>query len=592
MLLASLFESMTILPAHLAHTTGEIKPGPGQRLIARLEGVYSRALGACLARPGRTLAAFGAVLLVALAIGGSFSRFKEFPVDQAYRFWIYAETSPDSSLENTERAALVLDRMVAGLPEHELRSHTLTVGRTYSTPFPPSSSVYSNVFIIEMILTPAVERDRSAEEIKDDLFAQYAESGRTEISKLDFYLDGGGPPAGKPVEIRVQAEDPGLRRKAAAHVAAELPGLGVTEVSSNDRPGKEEWRLKPDYAAIARTELTVAQVGATIRTAYDGEVAGYYDQGDERIAYRVVLADPDRDFEGPLQGLQARNARGNLIAIESLVTRERGRAPRTVFHYNGIPAYTVTGNIDERTDSPAAAFGRLEQHFADFGGQFPGAQLILAGEAERSSKTFNDLGAAIALTTIAITFLLMIQFNSLTQPLLVMLAIPFGLAGILISFLLHGMDLSINAMIGILGFTGVVINSSLIMVEFINREARVHGRTPTVDEIIAGARTRLRPILVTTITTVSGFLPTAYGLFGGLDSFVSPLVMAMLWGLVTGTAALLFVVPSAYLLNERARLPDLAALSARMEALLPPRARLHSVLAGVISPSRSRKDGA
>jgi multidrug efflux pump subunit AcrB len=143
------------------------------------------------------------------------------------------------------------------------------------------------------------------------------------------------------------------------------------------------------------------------------------------------------------------------------------------------------------------------------------------------------------------------------------MAIPFGLVGIIIIFKLHMIDLSLVAMIGIIGFAGVVVNDSLIMVDFINRiikgEVTATGMEDHVTEkeinqenlikaIITGARYRLRPIALTTITTVAGLIPTAYGLIGGLDSYISPMVMAMAWGLLIGTTATLFVIPIFYII--------------------------------------------
>ena len=128
---------------------------------------------------------------------------------------------------------------------------------------------------------------------------------------------------------------------------------------------------------------------------------------------------------------------------------------------------------------------------------------------------------------------------------MVVLAIPFGLIGILMAFMIHSYDLSLLALVGIVGVGGVLVNDSLIMVDFINR---IKGNVAkTLDHaIIEGAKKRFRPIVLTTLTTVIGLFPTAYGLIGGTDSFISPLVFAMTWGLLIGTPSILIVIPVLY----------------------------------------------
>ena len=162
---------------------------------------------------------------------------------------------------------------------------------------------------------------------------------------------------------------------------------------------------------------------------------------------------------------------------------------------------------------------------------------------------------AICGAMLAIYFVLVVQFNSFTQPGMVLMAIPFGLVGVAVAFGFHNQNLSMLAMVGILGFAGVVVNNSLVMVEFINRvrDANQGGQIDIVQFkkiVVEGSSLRLRPILLTTVSTVVGLLPTAYGWIGGFDSFLSPMVLAMMWGLLVGTTSILFVIPVLYSLNE------------------------------------------
>ncbi|MGD8526609.1 MAG: efflux RND transporter permease subunit, partial [Thioalkalispiraceae bacterium] len=170
------------------------------------------------------------------------------------------------------------------------------------------------------------------------------------------------------------------------------------------------------------------------------------------------------------------------------------------------------------------------------------------GEAEKNQESFADLKYSFGFALVAIFFILVIQFNNLSYPFIVMLAIPFGVVGIIISFYLHDlfwkpMPLSFFSTMGMVALTGVVVNSSLIMVVFIQR-AREKGIDAFEAAMQAGRR-RLRAVILTATTTVVGLLPTAYG-WGGMDPFVSPMALALSWGLAFATLVTLFTIPAAY----------------------------------------------
>ena len=165
---------------------------------------------------------------------------------------------------------------------------------------------------------------------------------------------------------------------------------------------------------------------------------------------------------------------------------------------------------------------------------------------EKNQESFISLMAAFGFAMLAIFFILAIQFNNISYPFIVMLAIPFGAIGIIVAFYLHDMfwkpmPLSFFSSLGMIALTGVVVNSSLILLVFIQR-ARKEGME-MIEAIILAGRRRLRAVLLTATTTVVGLLPTAYG-WGGLDHFVSPMALSLSWGLVFATFITLFTLPA------------------------------------------------
>ena len=175
-------------------------------------------------------------------------------------------------------------------------------------------------------------------------------------------------------------------------------------------------------------------------------------------------------------------------------------------------------------------------------------RIWVGGEAEESQESIRSLFAAMFIAFIGIYFLLILLFNSFTQPFLVMIAVPFGIVGVIIALALHGEPLSFIAMIGTIGLAGVVVNDSLVLVSYLN-ELRKERPDQNIREVVAlGTASRLRAIVLTTLTTVAGLLPLAYGI-GGTDLFLSPMALALGYGLLFATPLTLVLIPCLYVIG-------------------------------------------
>jgi multidrug efflux pump subunit AcrB len=589
MLAASLVEASTILPAHLAHAKEGVKKEPiGQAFITLLEGFYSRLLQKSLRRKYLSLAFFGLFLLGGYFLSKLITDFNMFPTDQSTAMSIYGETARGSTLEYTAKEVKKIEAALAKLPEEVIHSYKTVVGRNYQN----GSKAPANEFFIWVILTPANQRDMKATDVKAYIQKKYAEEKIDKtIEHLNFFIDSGGPPVGKPIEIRVIGNNNELRLKAMAEIKEDIKKFHAQEVDSDYRIGKDEVRLLPDYGRIATAQLTVEDIANTIRTAFDGTVVTYLQTPEEKVPFRVVLDEASKNFKDPLRGLSVRNQYGRLVDVKNLVRTEKTEAAQNIYHYDGHRNNMITANVNLDKTNPKKVYDQLEEYFEQFLKTFnkkidkvnDRVKVVLGGEAKESSTTFLHIATSIAAALVAIYFILILQFNSFSQPFMVLLVIPFGTLGITVAFGLHGMPLSMLALIGILGFSGVVINDSLIMVDFINRlkesgnieDSAYYGQSRELtpgqfnQAIIEGSTLRLRPIVLTTLTTMAGLVPTAYGIIGGLDSFISPMVMAMAWGLLVGTISVLVVIPVLYSVNH-----DLAVFTRRIfrvekESMMP-----------------------
>ena len=181
---------------------------------------------------------------------------------------------------------------------------------------------------------------------------------------------------------------------------------------------------------------------------------------------------------------------------------------------------------------------------------YPGARIDISGEAMDTKQAMRDILFSFVLAFIGIYFLLIILFNSLTQPIVVLLTIPFGIAGAIFAFILHGFSqISLFAAIGAVGLVGVVVNDALIMVSHMNVLLHENRDTKRRVLIAQGAANRLRPVILTTVTTIGGLLPLIYG-FGGEDAMMGPMALALGYGLLFASPVTLVLLPCFYMVRE------------------------------------------
>jgi multidrug efflux pump subunit AcrB len=173
-------------------------------------------------------------------------------------------------------------------------------------------------------------------------------------------------------------------------------------------------------------------------------------------------------------------------------------------------------------------------------------RIIAGGEAQETEESMSGLFRTFVIAIVGIYFLLVLLFNSFTQPFLVMVAIPFGIIGVIIAFALHGAPLGFIGMLGVVGLIGVVVNDSLVLVDHVNQLRKERPNESVLELIAEGASNRMRPVLLTTLTTLSGLLPLAYGI-GGTDPYMAPMALALGYGLLFATPLTLLLVPCLYM---------------------------------------------
>ncbi len=555
MLSASFLESTIFLPSHLAGANLTTSKSWGSKLIDKLSVVYKKILGFTLKRPIKSLLGIFFFFILAGGIAVQYTSFFLFPIDQAYFIIINGETADKN--DSKEKALIEvekIEKIIESLPEKGIvSSYKTSVGGNKE-----------NDFSININLVSYFDRQTTAEQVKNFIFDEVQKNPSIKLNKIDYFIDGGGPPQGKPIEVNVFGYANPERLKAIQDIRNELDALGyVSEVLDDYDHGRDGFELNIKNSAYY-AGLDPRLLAANIRYAISGTDVETLQEGDDNLDIAVKYDSETTDPNNFLDGIFIRNNFGAFIELKNFIDQKEVLNQSVIKRQDGERVNVVTANFSTKEISAKEIYALLEEKFANISEKYPDVDVTITGEAVESANTFNQFLIAIVFSILGIYFLLVLQFNHFTQPFMVITAIPFGIIGIIIAFAIQGFNLSLLAMIGVLGFGGVVINASLIMVDFINRikddkydelgvdkNLFLAEKNTINNKILVGANLRLRPILITTLTTLLGIMPTAYGILGKTDSTISPMTLAMFWGLFFGTLVSLFLIPLLYLVNEK-----------------------------------------
>ncbi len=542
-LLISLVESSLALPAHLAAGLARVKRArEGTSGFDTARRIYIKTVRPFFRFRYLSVLLFSAVLIGSVGYAVRFMDFVLFPSNTAERFAIFVELPKGSSLQATSDKVREIEALVQGLGETELDSFVTRIGTTGDIMAQANDSTAG----IWVALTPFSERQRTADQIVEAL--RERSDALDGFSKITYMIDSGGPPVGRPITLRVVTSDDAVRARLADRVAALLATLdGVKDVDRNDKAGKEQVVIQLDYDALARSGLTVADVAQNVRIAYDGEVVTTVRYGEEDVDFRVIFPTAVRERPDYLNTLPIPNRQGQMIPLGTVAKLVAGPAPSNFFHWKGERAIIVTADVDKEVTTPLNATDAVLARI-DLERDYPGAQLIVGGEAQESEAAIHDLMLIFVIAIVGMYFLLVLLFGSLWQPIMVLSSVPFAIVGVILAFAAHGEPMGFLAMTGLIGLAGVVVNDALVLVHHVNELHRANPRRPMVEVMLEGAGNRLRAIVITTITTVAGLLPLAYGL-GGADPYMGPMALALGYGLLFATPLTLVLVPCLYLIG-------------------------------------------
>ncbi|MFQ5707951.1 MAG: efflux RND transporter permease subunit [bacterium] len=538
-LLASLFEAFVILPSHIAEwSRKQVRQTAGLIRFGKLRKVYLKYLVKFLRRRYWVIGITAAVILLSVpliwVVGIDMFASEEIP-----RFFIFVDLPEGTKLEITDDVVQKVQDIVLTLPETELVNVVANTGlqqRNEEWFFRPSVGQV----IVE--LTNKRERQRSIDEIIADLRKKI--NSVAGIKSLEFKIIKNGPPTGAPIEVRVRGKYLDELQQVVELVKKELRSMpGVFDVKDDFVPGKRELQILVDEEKAALVGLNVSQIATTVHYAFDGGVATVVHDGEDEIDVVVKYQESSRQNIADLENMKIVTPFGKLVTLKDVARLNIKQGYSTIKHDDLKRSITVKADVDNSKTSAFKVNQKLVRRFADISKRYPGYDLVFRGQFEEFKDAFGQLGQLFAVGLMLMYVILAGQFKSFFQPLIIFMAILFAFWGATVGLLFIGSPFNINNMYGLVALAGVAVNDALVFISFIN-EARNRG-VRRWRSILLGGKLRLRPILLTTITTVFGLLPMAIGI-GGKSDIWSPLANVMVWGLSVATVLTLFLVPCLY----------------------------------------------
>lgn len=363
-----------------------------------------------------------------------------------------------------------------------------------------------------------------------------------------------GPPVGKPVAIRIQGPDYAIAKRIAIEFENALKAIpGVSSVADNFLFGQPQVTIEVDESRTSIYGLTFLDVATALQGVNEGLVVGSFkdERLDEDVDIRLRYLAENRANLADVLDSDVKAPSGVIVKMRDLTRSKLAYGAPNLYHYDTQRTVLVTADVDTLATTSVAVNTAIQALFADVEQRYPGYRVSYGGEFEETRNSFASLRMAYVLALLLIYGNLAAEFRSYWQPLLIMVTIPFSFVAAVTGLLVLQLPFTVTTFIAMTGLAGVVVNDSIVLMDMVNKRRRA-GDSPREAVLAAGGR-RLRPVLLTVITTVLGLLPTALG-FSGSNLVWAPFAISFTWGLSFDTLLTLLLVPVLYTLIEDARL--------------------------------------
>jgi multidrug efflux pump subunit AcrB len=569
-LVFSLLESFFILPAHLAHAApvprwlssflntalaplDRLQGAVSRRLEDFKERRYRPALETAIRYRYLTVATGLAAFILSIgSIASGWVPFSFFPVLEGNVVTASARLPYGVSLEHSSRVRAELEdsanRTILTFGDAEQMVGMFSLlgeGPPKGGPVPLPSDQGSHLVTVQVELLPSGDRDFLAEEFSAEWAQQMQPLAALESISFSSAV---GPGAGSVVDVMLSHADPATLENASQDLASTLKTFpALTNISDSSDLGKPQLdvSLRPEAATLGLTTLDVAQ---QVRSSLFGAEALREQRDRNELQVRVRLPEDERESVWSLDQLNVRTPSGNWVPVTSVADIVYDSSPPYIGREGGKRRVNVTADLAIGARSAQDVLALLEsEYLPELTGDYPGLAAEFAGEQREQSETKQAMGRSYIIALFVMYALLAIPFRSYIQPLIVLGAIPMGFVGAVLGHLLMGYELSIISMFGVVALSGVVINDSLVLIDSTNRYRRAGASA--LAAVTAGGIRRLRPILLTSLTTFFGLAPMI--LETSVQArFLIPMAISLGFGVLFSTGIILVMVPALYMIVD------------------------------------------
>jgi len=487
-----------------------------------------------------------AFFIALFIIGAGVIKVDFFPKEDMGRFNINFMLPMGTTVEKTNRIAQQIERLIAMIPE--VKEYVSTIGDTgmIMSDLTETAGSSSGPEFGKILINIGYdnERKRSQSEIIEELDSKLAEIPGIEYSFFEVEM---GPPVGRPVAIQIYGEEFEELKNISQTVEKHLKSIsGTRNVQNSFQENKPQVSIKVDRTNAAKHGITAQEITIQVMAAFLGYEATEIMLGDELVDIRVINKEAHRqNFEDVLDTPIFSTA-GIKIPLSQLARVEITEGIYSINRRNLRRSVTVGCDV-EQGYTPLDIFASL-QKLMESTPPPQGYILEYGGEEEERQRSFESMTRVMFLGLILIFFVLTAQFDSFKQPLVILFTVPLSIIGVVTGLLLTRLTFSFMAFVGIVALVGIVVNDGIVLIDFINQRRR--RGVDLITAIFDAAPRRLRPVILTTATTIGGLLPITLNLGGG-GSFWAPLGTSIIFGLLFATMLTLVVIPSLYSIFER-----------------------------------------
>lgn len=558
-LFISLIESKLILPSHLNYPLKErVVPGltAAQRWVTFelnrfINGVYQPVLNGCLKRPVLTVSVFLAVFIVlATVISSGWLRFNFFPRVQSEVARATLTMPVGTPFDITQRHIATIEK--AGLALKEKYSETGegdVITDLFSSVGTLSSSrmgLSSNTGRVLMEMTAPEDRENPITSM------QVAREWRQLIGHIPgvksltigAYIHG----AGAAVDVVLYGDDFDVLNAISSEIKEHLSTYdGLFDIEDNYETGNEqiEIKLKPSARLLG---ITLGDLAHQVRWGFHGQEVTRFQRGRDEVKVFVRYPKGERASLDSLKSMLIKTSSGDSVPLSEVAIIQFDKGPVAIHHTDRFRTIHVTAEANREQVNLPVLRKELETRIDDIVKAYPSVRFELAGEAKEQKETFDSLFWGFLLVLFFMYVMLAIPLHSYVQPFIVMSAIPFGLLGAVAGHLIMGIDLSIQSVLGMVALTGVVVNDSLVMVDYIN-QLKAKG-IMVFEAVKTAGKVRFRAILLTSLTTFIGLLPLMFS-DNTQAQFLIPMAVSLGYGVLFATFITLILIPCLYLMMDK-----------------------------------------